>query len=413
MTEHDYSTSKESSPTLKISETQQSLANEKISSFKPESQPVTDSLSFANQTSDDFPPVLPAQEPFSFTVSNENDVAKLVTCKEPLNAFDREQDITVQEADQTLNSGDANSTTETCIQEMDMSSPHCSEQFPHGERGSNVENAVTLDNIEISKLNTSTEQMATSTEFEENIGASAVRKNSINQEKEQAEGNGIPSLAQALKELHKLLMSNAQAPSAHHSQNATAQASASVNPTADSSSHTASETTVAKFESEAQLNVTAVDGSTLGSQGLDDSHANGFSSSSLEHDSENVAGAESQAEGEEPSLHCHQENAELTLVSTLDSVESSLQHPACVSGGSSLVQTESSRPSTQGNPSLSEDPIHGSTRSQIGLYPTEHVQRIQAAGFTSLEATEALAQAEGSVELALLLLLARKITVPT
>ncbi|KAM9799992.1 protein DDI1 homolog 2 isoform X1 [Syngnathus typhle] len=46
-------------------------------------------------------------------------------------------------------------------------------------------------------------------------------------------------------------------------------------------------------------------------------------------------------------------------------------------------------------------------------YPAEHIQRIQAAGFSARDAAEALEQAHGVVELALLALLARSITVPT
>ncbi|XP_077582807.1 protein DDI1 homolog 2 isoform X1 [Stigmatopora nigra] len=45
-------------------------------------------------------------------------------------------------------------------------------------------------------------------------------------------------------------------------------------------------------------------------------------------------------------------------------------------------------------------------------FPPEHIQRIQAAGFSVRDATEALEQANGVVELALLALLARGITVP-
>lgn len=49
----------------------------------------------------------------------------------------------------------------------------------------------------------------------------------------------------------------------------------------------------------------------------------------------------------------------------------------------------------------------------IEQFPAEHIQRIQAAGFSAREAAEALEQAHGVVELALLALLARSITVPT
>ncbi|XP_034022213.1 protein DDI1 homolog 2 isoform X2 [Thalassophryne amazonica] len=46
-------------------------------------------------------------------------------------------------------------------------------------------------------------------------------------------------------------------------------------------------------------------------------------------------------------------------------------------------------------------------------FPAEHIQRIQAAGFSAQEAAEALEKAHGIVEVALLALLARSITVPT
>lgn len=46
-------------------------------------------------------------------------------------------------------------------------------------------------------------------------------------------------------------------------------------------------------------------------------------------------------------------------------------------------------------------------------FPGADIQRIQAAGFSAQEAVEALEQSQGSVELALLLLLARKISVPS
>uniref|UniRef100_A0AAQ4R625 Ubiquitin-like domain-containing protein n=1 Tax=Gasterosteus aculeatus aculeatus TaxID=481459 RepID=A0AAQ4R625_GASAC len=49
----------------------------------------------------------------------------------------------------------------------------------------------------------------------------------------------------------------------------------------------------------------------------------------------------------------------------------------------------------------------------IEQFPAEDVQRIQAAGFSAREAAEALERARGVVELALLALLARSITVPT
>ncbi|XP_051270388.1 protein DDI1 homolog 2 isoform X1 [Dicentrarchus labrax] len=58
-------------------------------------------------------------------------------------------------------------------------------------------------------------------------------------------------------------------------------------------------------------------------------------------------------------------------------------------------------------------PLLPSPHPFIEQFPAEHIQRIQAAGFSAVEAAEALERAHGVVELALLALLARSITVPT
>ncbi|XP_007550865.1 protein DDI1 homolog 2 isoform X2 [Poecilia formosa] len=64
-------------------------------------------------------------------------------------------------------------------------------------------------------------------------------------------------------------------------------------------------------------------------------------------------------------------------------------------------------------PSSSPSPVPPSPRPFMEQFPAEHIQRIQAAGFSAREAVEALEQAHGVVEIALLALLARSITVPT
>lgn len=61
----------------------------------------------------------------------------------------------------------------------------------------------------------------------------------------------------------------------------------------------------------------------------------------------------------------------------------------------------------------SPDPSVSSQPPFIDHFPAEHIRRIQAAGFSASEAAEALQRAHGVVELALLTLLARSITVPT
>ncbi|XP_021464984.2 histone-lysine N-methyltransferase 2D isoform X1 [Oncorhynchus mykiss] len=58
-------------------------------------------------------------------------------------------------------------------------------------------------------------------------------------------------------------------------------------------------------------------------------------------------------------------------------------------------------------------PLFSAPHPVTEQFPVEHIQRIQTAGFSAREAAEALEQAQGCVELALLALLARKITVPT
>lgn len=73
----------------------------------------------------------------------------------------------------------------------------------------------------------------------------------------------------------------------------------------------------------------------------------------------------------------------------------------------------SSPPLAQAPQLTSPDPPLPSPHPFIEQFPAEHIQRIQAAGFSAGEAAEALERAHGVVELALLALLARSITVPT
>lgn len=85
-----------------------------------------------------------------------------------------------------------------------------------------------------------------------------------------------------------------------------------------------------------------------------------------------------------------------------------------------IVTTSETTPASPNHP---QDPIAAvlarlasqSVTSQtiVGPFPVEHIQRIQAAGFSAQEAVEALERANGVVEIALFTLLARSITVPT
>ncbi|CAB1437857.1 unnamed protein product [Pleuronectes platessa] len=91
--------------------------------------------------------------------------------------------------------------------------------------------------------------------------------------------------------------------------------------------------------------------------------------------------------------------------------------PMSITAGSSeeVSSTTSScgPPLAQAAQTSSAAPHHASPNPFTEPFPAEHIQRIQAAGFSAREAAEALEQAHGVVELALLALLARSIIVPT
>lgn len=78
----------------------------------------------------------------------------------------------------------------------------------------------------------------------------------------------------------------------------------------------------------------------------------------------------------------------------------------------SNISSSSAPPFSQAPPPASAAPRLPSPHPFVEQFPAEHIQRIQAAGFSASEAAEALEQADGVVELALLALLARSITVP-
>ncbi|KAM8913904.1 uncharacterized protein AB9W97_006905 [Spinachia spinachia] len=79
----------------------------------------------------------------------------------------------------------------------------------------------------------------------------------------------------------------------------------------------------------------------------------------------------------------------------------------------SRASPTSSPPSAQAPQLAPPAPPPPSPHPFIEQFPAEDIQRIQAAGFSAREAADALERARGVVELALLALLARSITVPT
>lgn len=95
----------------------------------------------------------------------------------------------------------------------------------------------------------------------------------------------------------------------------------------------------------------------------------------------------------------------------------SLQSPLSMAVGSpeedSGILLPSLPPLTQAPQPMSLAPLLSAPDPFTEQFPAEDIRRIQAAGFSTREATEALEQAHGIVELALLALLARSITVPS
>lgn len=416
-----------SSMLLKAEESPQDPPHGQVDSFQPQS---TRS------------PILPAQEPFSSTVSKDNKGTKFVLCGEAVADLDAGKGMTLEE--------EADFRNDVCPQEVDMAdsvepkiiSVHISDHFQEKEQDSITKDVVNgradkllelTNQHTLSDPSSSPKDSLFHSEFEENMETTDLVSNSeMTSVRDQSENDSMPPLAKALKELHELLMSNSNAQACAWSplsatltttprpdtgeedHNPTGNNYAGVNPNVISSSHTATtnKTTFAKSECDALETDGTFEGLTVRSQTQEASQTNGFTDISIE---ENMT--------QFPEGNQMDESREGLMLEPEDAppAEPSQPQPLSVAAGSSadssnLVPVESSYPSIQ-SPGLAFLPlpnaIQPSTLTVSGQYPAEHIQRIQAAGFSSHEAAEALEQAEGSVELALLVLLARKITVPT
>lgn len=391
-------------------------------------------------------PILPAQEPFSSTVSNDNKGTKFVLCRKSVADLDAGEGITLPETEEP--DSQTGSQNDVCLQEVDMAdstdpkiiSVHIPDTFQEKEQGNIMKDVVNGQTDQLSELmnhhnlpgpSSSSKDPLVHSEFENNNETRLVSKSEMTSERDQSESDTIPSLAEALKELHKLLMSNSDAQACAWSplsatrtttarpdtdevdHNPTGKDHASVNPNVISS-HTATtnKTMFAKSEYDALEEDGTFEGLTVRSQRQEGSQTNGFANISIEEDITHF-----------PEGNQVDENGEGLMLEPEEApqAEPSQQQPLPVAVSSSadssnLVPVESSYPSIQ-SPGLAlpplSDSIQPSTLALSGQYPAEHIQRIQAAGFSSHEAAAALEQAEGSVELALLVLLARKITVPT
>lgn len=401
-------------------------------------------------------PILPAQEPLSSTVSNDNKETTFVLFRKSVAESNANNGITLQEPD-----SQTGSQNDVCLQEVDMADPvdptiinvHIPDNPQEKEQGNlakDVANAPTevsefMDHHNLPGSSSSSKGPVVHSAFEMNMETGLFSKGEMTSERGQPESDTIPSLAQALKELHKLLMSNSNAqacawsplsatrttnprPDTEVDHNLTGKDYAGVSPNVISSSHTATtnKTMFAKSEYDTVEKDGTFEGLTVISQKQEGNQTNGFANISTQKDmTQSSEGNQVDEHGEGLMLELQEAPSTGTSqqkpLQETPSAGPSQQQPLSVAVGSltdnsNLVPVESSYPSIQSPalaPSSLPDSIQPSTLALLGQYPAEHIQRIQAAGFSSHEAAEALEQAEGSVELALLVLLARKITVPT
>lgn len=395
-------------------------------------------------------PILPAQEPFSSTVSNDNKGTKFVLCRKAVADLDAGESIALEEAEEP--DSQTGSQNDICFQEVDMAdsvdptiiSVDFPDPFLEKEQGGIMKDVVNGEAHQFSELTTrhnlpgpssSSKDPLVHSKSETNFETSlSVSKSEMTSERDQSESDTIPSLAQALKELHNLLMTNSNAQASAWSplsattprpdtdemdHNPTGNDYTSVNPNVISSSNTAttSKTTIAKSEYNALEMDETFEGLTVRSQRQETTQTNGFTNISIE---ENMSSLE---EIQFPEENQVDENGEGLMLEPEEAHPAEASQPQSLSvavgssaDSSNLVPVESSHPSIQSSGLALyplPDDVQPTTLTVSGQYPAEHIQRIQAAGFSSHEAAEALEQAEGSVELALLVLLARKISVPT
>lgn len=245
--------------------------------------------------------------------------------------------------------------------------------------------------------------------------------------------DSIPSLAAALMELHELLVSSNQAHAASSGQDPDTHAPPL------GGAHTPSPTVAPGAESsDAKANGSAA----ASDEGPPDRVARDPSEPESGGPTENVEGqGPAQCPGSSMDRTTQEHEAKTSLVQAdpgapsasvgeLEPTEPAAGFQAgardpgpqaeCASLRPAAVTTEVSDSPVDSSPPVPEvlqlsspDPSVSSGPPLIDHFPAEHIQRIQAAGFSASEAAEALQRAHGVVELALLTLLARSITVPT
>ncbi|XP_028303475.1 protein DDI1 homolog 2 isoform X1 [Gouania willdenowi] len=261
--------------------------------------------------------------------------------------------------------------------------------------------------------------------------------------------DSIPSLAAALKELHQLLVSNSQDQSQNRSSSCSPShplrqdtVSGSITPPGDSQPTSSTAIAIIAEPNDAKLSFTAASDEEPTPCCLSDSHRGNKAVQSVETEGvptlSPVSSEETWADGCEQSTDSNVSNSLPELEEPV-TVDVELREPPEDQDGrgasdgpvhNTNTQTEpmatssaddASRNTSSSSPALA--PVPSSVAPPparpppphpfIGQFPAEHIQRIQAAGFSAREAAEALERAQGVVELALLALLARSITVPT
>lgn len=436
--------------------------------IRSQSQGLADAKSSSLQTDADapIPSTLPSQEPFSSTVPEDNEVTSSIVSGDYNNPMDTVLGKSVTSsgtvsAESPFIVFNPSSQTQTLDQEMDMdvsynAKPEIGHDFP--DQFQSTQGDVTED------VSGAHSQLMSVPDFNlepcsAEPGTSSVppdsEKSVIPYEKDQSEADNIPPLAQALKELHKLLMSSSwptvseRTPLSHPNvtaprldgdelkQDPDARNHVTLNRTADSFSNTAT-TDDKEEESVAKADLTSR--SVRDSPDLHSSNswhtenqlstqADPIVEQSIQHP---LPGGNQDLDFEEGSVPVttSQEDCELPedqqgndimgeKTSGIDiSADLSQQHPLSIAAGPSTntslgpVASPQSR-APEMDPVFLGDAIQPAPQPSMGQFPLEHIHRIQASGFSAREAAEALEQAQGSVELALLVLLARNITVPT
>lgn len=431
--------------------------------IRSQSQGLADATSSSLQTDADapIPSTLPSQEPFSSTVPEDNEVTGSIATGDYSNPMDTVLGKSITSSGTVSTEApfivfNPSSQTQTLDQEMDMDvSYNAKPEIGHdlSDQFQSTQGDVTEDvsQAQVPDLNLEpcSAEPATSSVFPD------PEKSVIPYERDQSEVDNVPPLAQALKELHKLLMSSSwptvsgRIPLSHPNGTAPsldvdelnldpdARNHTTLNPTADSSSNTAT-TDDKEEESVAKADLTSR--SVRDSPDLHSSNswhtenhlsrqADPIVEQTIQHP---LPGGSQDLNFEEGSVSVTSSQGDCELpedqqgndimgekTSGIDiSADPSQQHPLSVAAGPStnlslgpVASPQSQAPEM--DPVFLGDTIQSAPQPSMGQFPLEHIHRIQASGFSAHEAAEALEQAQGSVELALLVLLARNITVPT